>query len=223
MTLIVAHRGASAYEVENSLSAFRMAHAMGADGIELDVHVTADGLPVVHHDPVLDGRPIRQLTRAAVADQHLPNGEPVPTLAEALAAIDPGLFVYVEVKALEPRDDHAFLAVLDSAPAPKRYHVHSFDHRIVRRLREHRSDLPVGVLSTSYPIRPAAQLEDASAETLWQQDSLVDAELIAAVHEAGARLVTWTVDDPARMGVLASLGADGICTNRPDVAKEALG
>jgi glycerophosphoryl diester phosphodiesterase len=67
------------------------------------------------------------------------------------------------------------------------------------------------------------QLEDASAETLWQQDSVVDAELIVALHEAGARLVTWTVDDPARMRVLASLGADGICTNRPDVAKEALG
>jgi glycerophosphoryl diester phosphodiesterase len=97
------------------------------------------------------------------------------------------------------------------------------DHRIVGRLREDRSDLPTGVLSTSYPIRPVLQLEDASAETLWQQDSLVDAELIAAVHEAGARLVTWTVDDPARMWVLASLGADGICTNRPDVAKEVLG
>jgi glycerophosphoryl diester phosphodiesterase len=223
MTLIVAHRGASAYEVENSLSAFRLAHAMGADGIELDVHVTADGLPVVHHDPLIDGRPIWQLTGEAVAGQRLPNGEPVPTLAEALAAIDPSLFVYVEVKALEPRDDHSFLAVLDSAPAREHYHVHSFDHRIVRRLREHRSDLPTGVLSTSYPIRPVLQLEDASAETLWQQDSVVDAELIVALHEAGARLVTWTVDDPARMRVLASLGADGICTNRPDVAKEALG
>ncbi len=223
MTLIVAHRGASAYEVEDSLSGFRLAHAMGADGIELDVHVTADGLPVVHHDPVLGGRPIWQLTREAVADQHLPNGEPVPTLAEALAAIDPSLFVYVEVKALEPRDDHSFLAVLDSSPAPERYHVHSFDHRIVRRLRRHRSHLSTGVLSASYLIRPALQLEDASAETLWQQDSLVDAELIAAVHQVGARLVPWTVDDPARMRVLASLGADGICTNRPDVAKQALG
>jgi glycerophosphoryl diester phosphodiesterase len=223
MTLIVAHRGASAYEVENSLSAFRLAHTMGADGIELDVHVTADGLPVVHHDPVIGGRPIWQLTREAVADQHLPNGEPVPTLAEALATIDRSLFVYVEVKALEPRDDHSFLAVLDSAPAPERYHVHSFDHRIVRRLRRHRSPLSTGVLSASYLIRPVLQLQDASADTLWQQDSLVDAELIAAVQEAGARLVTWTVDDPARMRVLASWGADGICTNRPDVAKEALG
>jgi glycerophosphoryl diester phosphodiesterase len=223
MTLVVAHRGASAYEVENSLSAFRLAHAMGADGIELDVHVSADGVPVVHHDPVLDGRPIWQLTREAVAKRHLPNGEPVPTLAEALAAIDPSLFVYVEVKALEPRDDHSFLAVLDSAPAPERYHVHSFDHRIVRRLREHRSDVPTGVLSTSYPIRPVLQLQDASAETLWQQESLIDSELIETVHQASAQLFAWTVDDPVRMQVLASLGADAICTNRPDVAKEHLG
>jgi glycerophosphoryl diester phosphodiesterase len=127
------------------------------------------------------------------------------------------------VKALEPRDDHSFLAVLDSAPAPERYHVHSFDHRIVRRLREHRSDVPTGVLSTSYPIRPVLQLEDASAETLWQQESLIDSELIETVHQASAQLFAWTVDDPVRMQVLASLGADAICTNRPDVAKEHLG
>jgi glycerophosphoryl diester phosphodiesterase len=223
MTLIVAHRGASAYEVENSLSAFRLAHAMGADGIELDVHVTADGIPVVHHDPVIDGRPLWQLPHDAVAKHRLPNGEPIPTLATALATIDPGLFVYVEVKALEPRDDQSFLTVLDSAPAPDRYHVHAFDHRIVRRLREHRSDLRTGVLSTSYPIRPALQLQDASAESLWQQDSLIDAELIEAVHDAGARLFAWTVDAPARIRVLTSLGADAICTNRPDIARDALG
>jgi glycerophosphoryl diester phosphodiesterase len=223
MTLIVAHRGASAYEIENSLSAFRLAHTMGADGIELDVHVTADGVPVVHHDPLIDERPIWQLTRAAMAEHVLPNGEAVPTLAEALAAIDPGLFVFVEVKALVPRDDQHLLAVLAAGPAPDRYHVHAFDHRIVCRLREQRGDLPTGVLSTSYPIRPVAQLEDAWADTLWQEESLVDAELISLVHEAGTRLFAWTVDDPARMRVLASLGADAICTNRPDIARATLG
>lgn len=223
MTLIVAHRGASAYEVENSLSAFRLAHAMGADGIELDVHVTADGVPVVHHDPVIAGRPIWQLTSEAVAEHRLPNGEPVPSLAEALGAIDRSLFVYVEVKALEPRDDQHLLAVLASGPAPARYHVHAFDHRIVRRLREQREDLPTGVLSTSYPVRPAVQLEDARARALWQEESLVDTALIDLVHEADARLFVWTVDDPARMRVLASLGTDAICTNRPDIAREALG
>lgn len=223
MTLVIAHRGASAYEVENSLSAFRLAHAMGADGIELDIHVTTDGVPVVHHDPVIHDSPIWQLPVETVVAHRLPNGEPIPTLAEALAAIDPSLSVYVEVKELQPRDDSHVLAVLASGPAPHRYHVHAFDHRIVRRLREQRTELPTGVLSASYPIRPLVQLEDARADTLWQQQSLVDGELIASIHAASAQLIAWTVDGPARMRVLASLGADAVCTNRPDIAREVLG
>ncbi len=222
MSLVIAHRGASAYETENSLSAFRLAHAMGADGIELDVHLTADGVPVVHHDPLVDGRPIWRLTHAAVAGHPLPNGETIPTLAEALDAIDPGLRVYVEVKALQRRDDAHLLAALAAGPAAERYHVHSFDHRIVKRLRAQRPDLPTGILTTSYPMRPLVPLEDAGAITLWQQESLIDSELIDTVHGANAHLYAWTVDDPVRMQVLVSLGVDAICTNRPDVARERL-
>jgi len=223
VTQIVAHRGASAYETENSLSAFRLAHAMGADGIELDVHMTADAVPLVHHDPVLDGKPIWQMPLAEVRDRHrLANGEPVPTLAEALAAIDPTLDVFIEVKALAPRDDAQLLAVLRAGPAPARYQVHAFDHRIVRRLRADAPELVTGILSASYPVRPLVALEDARASVLWQQESLLDAELVAAVHGAGATVAAWTVDDPVRMRVLASLGADAICTNRPDIARETL-
>jgi len=58
VTLVIAHRGASAYEVENSLAAFQAARRLGADGVELDVHLTADGQPVVHHDPVAGRFPI---------------------------------------------------------------------------------------------------------------------------------------------------------------------
>jgi len=223
VTRIVAHRGASAYETENSLSAFRLAHAMGADGIELDVHMTADAVPLVHHDPLLDGKPIWQMPLAEVRDRHeLANGEVVPTLAEALAAIDPTLGVFIEVKALAPRDDAQLLAALRAGPAPARYQVHAFDHRIVRRLLADAPELVTGILSASYPVRPLVALEDAGASVLWQQESLLDAELVTAVHGAGATIAAWTVDDPVRMRVLASLGVDAICTNRPDTARETL-
>lgn len=223
MTLVVAHRGASAYEVENSLSAFRLAHAMGADGIELDVHVAADGVPMVYHDPVVDHHAIWQTPSSTLTALQLANGEPIPTLAEALETIDPSLSVFIEVKALSPRYDVDFLAIVDAGPAPSRYQVHAFDHRIVHRLRAHRPTLGVGVLSASYPIRPVAEARDAGAAVLWQQEALVDHDLITAAHAEGVHVFAWTVDDRARMQVLASLGIDALCTNRPDVAREVLG
>ena len=70
--LVLAHRGASRAAAENTPEAFRLALALGADGVELDVRRAADGALVVHHDPVLNGEPLRRLA-----------GPPVPTLAAA--------------------------------------------------------------------------------------------------------------------------------------------
>jgi glycerophosphoryl diester phosphodiesterase len=219
---IIAHRGASAAEPENSLAAFRRAVAMGADGIELDVHLTADGALLVLHDDVIGGRPVAGISLRDARVGRLPNGECIPTLPEALQAIGPDTDVYVEVKALSPAGDAALLDTLAAAPAPGRCHVHSFDHRIVRRLREREPRLVTGVLSTSYPVDPLTPLVNAGAAELWQHDSMVDRDLVQAVHGAGARLLVWTVDDAARLRWLRDQGVDGVCTNRPDAAREAL-
>lgn len=220
--LVIAHRGASAYEHENSLAAFRAAVRMGAGGIELDIHDTADGAIVVHHDPALGGRPIRELSVAMVSRHRLPNGEPVPTLPEALVAVGPDAQVFVEAKSLAPEHDAALLAAMDGGPAPSHYHVHSFDHRIVRRLTASRSGLVGGVLSTSYPVDPWRQVSEAGARELWQEAPLIDEALVDGAHERGMRVYAWTVDEPAVAGELAALGVDGICTNRPDVIHQAL-
>lgn len=220
MPIVIAHRGASAYEHENSLAAFRRAVTLGADGIELDVHETADGELVVVHDPDIDGHAIAALSAAEVRAQHLPNGEAVPTLAEALAAIGPATIPFIEVKTLTPAGDARLLAALDAAPAPERCQVHSFDHRVVRRLCAARPGLPGGVLSVSRLVDPAAQVTAAGAATLWQQHDLVDASLVTALHDAGHAIYVWTVDDSRRMRQLVALGVDGICTNKPDVARE---
>ncbi len=132
--LVVAHRGASAREVENSLAAFRAAMQLGADAVELDVHATADGTLVVHHDEAIAGRRIPQLTAQQVAELRLSNGEPIPPLAHVLEAIGPRLQVLVEVKSLPPKFDDRLLEALRQGPNPDAYAVHAFDHRIVRRL-----------------------------------------------------------------------------------------
>ena len=79
------------------------------------------------------------------------------------------------------------------------------------------------MLSTSYPVRPVGQLDDAGATELWQEESLIDGELVKVVHGTSRKVYAWTVDDTARMKTLAGFGVDGICTNRPALARAVLG
>jgi glycerophosphoryl diester phosphodiesterase len=220
--LVIAHRGASAYEVENSLAAFRAAQRMGADAVELDVHATVDGSLFVHHDQTIDGHPIPRLTTAAAAAFRLANGEPLPTLEQALQAIGPRLQVFIEVKSLPAQFDGRLFDAMQRGPNPSGYAVHGFDHRIVRRLGDELPPLPRGVLSSAYPVRPLRALEDAGATVLWQERGLVDQPLVATLHGAHCRLFVWTVNEASEMEQLLSLGVDGLCTNFPDIGRRAV-
>lgn len=217
--LVIAHRGASAYEEENSLAAFRAAVRMGADAVELDVHATADGSLFVHHDETVAGNRIPRLTTPQAAALRLTNGEPLPTLEQALEAIGPRLQVFIEVKSLPASFDGRLFEAMRFGPNPSGYAVHGFDHRIVGRLGAAQPTLPRGVLSSSYPIRPVVALQDAGATTLWQQRGMVDRPLVDVVHGAGCRLFVWTVNEADEMQHLLSLGVDGLCTNFPDVGR----
>ena len=220
MSLVIAHRGASGYEYENSRAAFRAAKARGADGIELDIHAAADGVLFVHHDEVVSGVHITRSTAAQVRSLRLPNGESVPSLEDALTVIDPALQVFIEVKSLPEQFDDRLLAALESYGV--RCAVHGFDHRIVRRLGLARPTLARGVLLASYPLRPLEALQDTGATALWQEQSLIDAALVDALHTAGYRIYAWTVNDPEDMRRLLGLDVDGLCTNVPDVGRHAV-
>ena len=218
--LVIAHRGASSIELENSLAAFRAAAPQGADGVELDIHATADGELIVHHDESVDGVHIARSAARAIAGLRLKNGEPVPTLSQALAAIAPRLQVFIEVKTLDPRWDPRLFEAMERGPNPAGYAIHSFDHRIVRRLGEKRKDLRCGVLSSSYPVRPLGALEDAGASILWQERTVTDDLLVRTLHDARRTVFVWTVDEPADLARFVALGVDGLCTNAPARARQ---
>jgi glycerophosphoryl diester phosphodiesterase len=213
---VIAHRGASGYAFENSPAAFREAVARGVDGVELDVHATADGGIVVHHDPVLTGgQPLDTLTLAVATSSPLPNGELVPSLAAVLSILG-DRDVWVEVKSLPAAYDAALLATLDAGPFPARYAIHSFDHRITARLARLRPRLRLGALLSARVIDPVAVMRAACATTLWQEWTMIDRALVEAVHAAGGRLIAWTVNDRAVASRLGHLGVDGLCGNFPD-------
>lgn len=219
---VIAHRGASGYEYENSRAAFRRAVMLDADGVELDVHATRDGAIVVHHDPEIPGfGPIAQLSRADARQVRIRNGEPLPLLSEILELVG-DRDVYVEVKSLPEAYDQELLSALDRGPAPTRYSLHSFDHRIVRRLGNCRPDVRRGILLSAYLDDPVAAMRSVGATALWQEWQQVDPDLVDQVHQAGFSLIAWTVNEIGDLERMARLGVDGLCGNYPDRIRVAI-
>ena len=225
---LIAHRGTPREHPENSLPGFVRALAFGVDGIELDVHTTGDGVPVVHHDAVLgrpgaggplDGHAIAAVTHAQLAGHELAPGVRVPTLAEVLTVVAGRATVYVEIKGASAEASVAAVVAAYGAAAP----VHSFDHRAPARVRALSPATPGGILLDGYLVDPVHALRAAGARDCWPGRRWVDRSLVDAVHAAGGRVIVWTVNDPDEARALAGLGVDGICTDVPDVVGAALG
>ena len=207
---LVAHRGANRERPENTLAAFARALELGADGIELDVHATADGTVVVHHDFAVRGadRPIAAMRDAELA-RHRVGGEPIPTLDEVLELCASRCRVYVELKGRGIER-----AVVERVAAHRaECALHSFDHRAIRRVRELAPGLRRGILLDAYLVDVAAALRAADAQDLWQGWTWIDAPLARAAEGAGARIVAWTIDDVAAARALVALGVRTLCTD----------
>ena len=199
---IIAHRGASRDRPENTIAAFTRALDLGADGVELDVHLRSDGVLVVHHDAVPQAPP-----------------ESIPTLHQVIDTVGAALTIYCELKGTGTAA--AACALLGASAG--RSAVHAFDHRQIAAARAINPAIPRGVLETSYHIDPLASLRSVVGRDLWQEKELIDGALIRAVHEAGGRVIAWTVDTPNDIERLAALGVDGICTNDVATARQVLG
>jgi glycerophosphoryl diester phosphodiesterase len=225
---LIGHRGAPRERPENTLASFLRALDLGADAVELDVHATRDGVVVVHHDFVpravstvasLQGRPIAELT-AAELDSFRVSGEPIPTLTDVLQAIGTRATVYVEIKGRGIEE--AVVATIAGASSARRVPVHSFDHRAVVRARSIEPSLIGGILLVSYLVEPERALRAAGARDYWQEWSMIDEELVAAVHAREGRVIAWTVNEAETARRLASIGVDGICTDVLQVIGPAL-
>lgn len=237
--LVVAHRGASAEHPENTVPAFEAAARVGADVIEFDLRLTADGVPVVLHDEDLsrttEGRGlVRETTLAQVKALDASAGrgprQEVPTLAEALEAIGPtGAGVDIEVKSLGGPDPgrhellEAALEVLEGARFPGPVLVSSFNGLTLQRCRELAPGLPTGFLSAAAidPTSALAYVRQAGHEFLLPQaESVLEAGpgFVEECHAAGIRVGTWTVDEEPTMEKLFGWGVDAVASNRPALA-----
>jgi glycerophosphoryl diester phosphodiesterase len=238
--VVVAHRGSSAAYPENTLPAFEAAVEEGADVVELDVRLTADGVPVVLHDldvsTTTDGRGVvHEMTLAEVKRLDASRGRgprtEVPTLREALEALNGRVGVDIEVKNLpgEPSFDsreaaaERVVALLEEVGFRGAVLVSSFNRATVDRVRQLAPHLPTGLL-TVRAVDPRSALRwvraGGHAFVLPEASALLAAGegFVREAHEGGVRVGTWTVDDPDELERLFAMGVDAVATNRPAVA-----
>jgi glycerophosphoryl diester phosphodiesterase len=234
--LILGHRGASAEAPENTLAAFRLAMAQGADGVELDAWRCATGEVVVIHDPDArrvagDGLRVAEASLAALRDLDVGawkgarfRGERIPLLAEVLEAF-PGARINVELKGPDRRVAAAAAEVIRRAGAAERVIVSSFHARLLRAFRAAAPDVARGLLferAPAWPLRVALARAWLRPAALHPAADLVTPARAARWRRLGLAVNVWTVDEPAEAARLWALGAGALITNAPAALLAAL-
>lgn len=214
---IYGHRGAPAEFPENTLAGFRRAKELGVYGIELDVHLSKDGVAVVCHDETLDRTTnatgaISDFTVAELREVDAGKGEYVPTLLEVLELVGDSLHVDIEVKA-----NAAGAAVLEDVKKVDglRWLVSSFDWDVLRYVRSQDADADLWVLTMGATDDAIATYEELDAGALAIWDKALDADIAEFLKEKSIPWWPWTVNDPERAREVLGWGAIGICTDNP--------
>ena len=234
-TKIYGHRGASGYAPENTLEAFELAAKMGADGVELDVHLTKDGELVVTHDEeisrVSDGtgrvadRTLKELKALRFNRTHPEYRDArIPTLGEVFDLLEPtGLGINIELK--NSLIDYPGLEKRVIELAAKDFDLSlvifsSFNHASMLRVKDIDRGLACGLLYEASMVRPWEYALGLGMDALHPHFSevITPGGECAEAHKAGIRVHTWTVNREEDLDAVLREGADILITNVPDLA-----
>jgi glycerophosphoryl diester phosphodiesterase len=241
--LIIAHRGDSAHRPENTLASFASALEVGAEVIELDVHLTRDGHAVVIHDPTVDrttdgtGRIVdhtlaemRRLSAgypSRFASEYA--GERVSTLAEALNFLRGRCRVMIEIKPDAVTEDAeagieaVTVAEVRKAKMDRDVALISFSRRALLRCRTQAAEILRGHLFfEGEPGDVIAGAREIGSELVMPHKSMLSPDLRDRGREAGLKVATWVIDDPLELQSLAHYDLYGVGSNRPGILLEAL-
>jgi glycerophosphoryl diester phosphodiesterase len=223
---VIGHRGAMAYAPENTLASFREAKRRGAAWVEIDVKLTADGVPIVMHDDSL--KRTTGIDRLVAEMRHAELPAEVPTFEQAIACFrELGLGCNVEIKPCEGRGAETARVAVETLrrvwpaalPAPL---LSSFKDESLKAAQETAPEfaraLLVGELGEDW--RARAEAVGATGMNVGRRK--LTAAGAVAVKRAGYALSVWTVDDPDEARAIVGMGADCIITDAPDVILRAL-
>jgi glycerophosphoryl diester phosphodiesterase len=232
---IIAHRGASAYEPENTLRAFQRAIDMGATMIELDVHLSRDGHPVVMHDADVSRTTngtgqLGELSLAEIQRLDAGLGERVPTLAQVIDLVRGRAQLYIELKGQQT--PAAVVKALRQMDFCDQAIAGSFYPWLPQRVKFLEPALRTSVLIAARDRQAdflgwALAVEADYVHPCWEHASpvpheLLTPELVAGLRRHGLGIVVWHEERPEELRELVKLDVDGICTNTPDVLADIL-
>lgn len=224
--LKIGHRGASAYALENTVTAFRKAMEMGADGVELDVHICKSGEPIIFHHHGLnclkpDTLLIRDMTLSELQAYPLPKNERIPTLSEVLEALGPETWYFVEIKHVE--------AAIPVADTLQHYMGRGwYNERLCLHTAYHREVIPI--LKKAFPALTISasflKLSDSTAQEakalglhfIVANYQTFTREHLKQIQALDVKVIAWTAykDEPEHISAIKALGVDGIISNYPD-------
>ncbi len=217
---IMGHRGAAAYEPENTLRSIRTALSMGVAAVEIDVQLTRDSELAVIHDDTVDrttngSGAVRDFTLAELKKLDAGLGEAIPSLAEVVEEVAGKAHLVIEVK--HPEAAPTLVKFFQARDIFDRTHVISFWHPVVKALKEQEPRLRTGVLLVGCPADPVGLARAALAEALVLHHGYVTLDLVEAARAAGLLVYIWNIDDVETLKPYLTLDLDGIGSNRPDV------
>lgn len=224
--LIIAHRGASGHEPENTLRSFEAAIKLGADMIELDVQACKTGELVVIHDVTVDrttngrGR-VDEIPLSGLRKLNAGKGEQIPTVIEALNLIDERVSVNIELKTFGTAKPVADIVTqyLKNGWSNNAFLVSSFIHQELTAFHGVQPDIRLGALITGIPIDYAKFAADLSAWSVHASVEFINQAFVDDAHQRGLKFLVYTVNDEREISNMRTLGVDGIFTNFPNQAR----
>lgn len=222
--LRIGHRGAKAHVAENTLASFQQALNLGADGIELDVHVSADGELVVIHDFTVDRTTngtgeVHKLTLAELKQLKVEGSHIIPTLDEVMDAVGKKCLVNIEMKGrhtAQPVSEFVDRYVKEKSNSYADFIVSSFQREELQNISRLNPYIQLGIL-TQASVKQAMQwAEEFSAKAIHPHFSLLTESNVKKAKEAGLKIYTWTVNEQEDIDRVKAYGVDGIISDYPE-------
>ena len=222
--LVIGHRGAMGHETENTIPSIQKAMDLGVDMIEIDVFKIKSGEIVVFHDDKLD-----RLTNAPgdIEDYYIVDlmqvivdgGHKIPMLQDVLKTIDNKVALNIELKGAGTADrvNHIMNYYIENKNwSPDNFIISSFNWDELKEMRKHNPNVSIAVLTEEDPVEAIPMAKELNAVAINPYFKQLDEQKADEIHDAGFKIYTWTVNEPADIEAMKNIGVDGIITNFPE-------
>ena len=214
-TLNIAHRGFTKEFPDNTLEAFYAAIKLGIDGIECDVHETADHHFVIFHDDELAGRAIGKLSLQEIRKVKLAEHYQIPTLEETLNLCHNRIRVMLELKLVLSLD--LFLEIVNAMMKPGELFITSFYPNLVNELADFAPQIQRGILTGFSVEDPLKVMDSTRAKIMLPRFPYANAELVNTLHTHSYSIMVWDCNSKQELHTALEWGVEGIITDSPDV------